>query len=71
MMIVNKKKEASERLIVKLPKSVAEYFRKTFPHGKRSDFVVRCILDYRHQEEIGVMEGRLREVAQKRQRREV
>ena len=65
--MVKKKKEEVERVILKLPKSVAAYFRKTFPHGKRSDFVVQCILEHQHDQEIKNMEKELRKVGKKRQ----
>ena len=60
------KKEPIERLIIKVPKSVADYFRATFPHGNRSDFVAECILDYKRKREIEEMENRLRKVQKKR-----
>lgn len=59
--------EQIERLIIKIPRSLAEYFRKTFPHGKRSDFVVKCIQDYKKRQEIAEMEEQLRAVGKDRQ----
>lgn len=59
--------EQIERLIIKIPKSLAAYFRKTFPHGKRSDFVAQCIKDYRKKQEIAELENRLRTVGKGRQ----
>ncbi len=59
--------EQIERLIIKIPKSLATYFRKTFPHGKRSDFVAQCILDYQKKQEIAEMEDKLRSVGKIRQ----
>ncbi len=66
--MVKQPKETIERLIVKLPKSLAEYFRSTFPHGKRSDFFAECIKDYRLKREIEEMENKLRAVNKKRQK---
>ena len=62
-----KNKETIERMVIKIPKSVADYFRNTFPHGKRSDFVAQCILDYKHKREIENMEDELRKAGKKRQ----
>ena len=59
--------EQIERLIIKIPKSLATYFRKTFPHGKRSDFVAQCILDYQKKQEIAEIEDKLRTVGKIRQ----
>lgn len=66
--MVKQPKETIERLIVKLPKSLAEYFRSTFPHGKRSDFFTECIKDYQLKREIEEMENKLRVVNKKRQK---
>ncbi|MCB9798416.1 hypothetical protein H6758_01690 [Candidatus Nomurabacteria bacterium] len=63
----SKAEESIERLTIKLPKSLASYFRKAFPHGKRSDFVARAILDYKHKQEIQSMEDELRAVSKERQ----
>lgn len=51
-----------ERVTLKLPKQVAVYFRKAFPHGKRSDFVAECIRRYQRDQEIRVIEDELRTV---------
>ena len=59
--------EQIERLIIKIPKSLAAYFRKAFPHGKRSDFVAQCIIDYRKKQEIAEMEEYLRAAGKGRQ----
>jgi len=56
-----------ERMVIKIPKNVADYFRETFPHGRRSEFVAQCILDYKHKREIESMEEELRQVGKKRQ----
>ena len=64
---MKKSEEQIERLIVKIPKSLAAYFRKTFPHGKRSDFLVQCILDYKQKREIEDIEEKLRQVSKKRE----
>ena len=60
-------KDSIERLVIKIPKNVASYFRFAFPHGKRSEFVAKCILDYKHHEETRQMEEELREAAKNRQ----
>jgi hypothetical protein len=62
-----RKKEPVERVTIKLPRSMAQYFRKAFPHGKRSDFVQDCITEYRHSQEVKDMEEALRAVTKKRQ----
>lgn len=54
--------EPIERIIIKIPKSVATYFRKAFPHGKRSAFVARKILEHKHEEEVGQIEKELRKL---------
>lgn len=59
--------ETIERVTLKLPKSVAMYFRKAFPHGRRSDFVAQCILKFKHDQEVRAMEEELRRVRKKRQ----
>lgn len=61
------KSEPIERVTLKLPKSVATYFRKAFPHGRRSDFVAKCILHHKHEQEVMEMEKELRKVSKKRQ----
>lgn len=61
-------KESIERLIVKIPKSLAEYFRANFPHGKRSEFFAECIKEYQLKKEIEEMEKKLRVVNKKRQK---
>ena len=60
-------KNTIERVVIKIPKEVADYFRSTFPHGKRSEFVARCILDHKHDQEVKKMEKELFEGAKKRQ----
>jgi len=60
-------KNPVERVVLKLPKEVAEYFRKTFQPGKRSNFVAQCILDYQKKEKIKKMEDHLRQAGKKRQ----
>lgn len=55
-------KEKIERVVLKLPQSVADYFRKSFPHGKRSSFLAKCILDYKHDSEVRKIEEELREI---------
>ncbi len=51
--------EGVERVTLKLPKSVAAYFRKTFPHGQRSEFVVECLNRFRREAEIKTIEDEL------------
>lgn len=65
--MMKKEKEQIERLTLKLPKSIAEYFRKSFPHGKRSDFVASCILRHKHDSEVKMIENELRKVNKHRQ----
>lgn len=69
-MIARKKEQndSIERLIIKLPKSLATYFRNAFAHGKRSEFIAKCILEHKHQLEIKEMEEKLRAVVKKRQK---
>jgi len=57
---MKKKQEEIVRLTLKLPKPVADYFRKTFPHGARSEFVIRCIGEYQHKKSIENIEDGLR-----------
>lgn len=59
--------EPIERLIIKVPKSLAAYFRKAFPHGRRSAFVAECIRNYQKNQEIGEMENKLRQLTKQRQ----
>lgn len=61
------KDETIERVTLKLPKSVAAYFRKAFPHGQRSNFVAECILKHKHQAEVEKIEKELRKVGKVRQ----
>ena len=64
---MTKEKEKIERVVLKLPKSVADYFRQTFKHGKRSNFVAKCILKHKHDAEVKEMESKLRKAAKNRQ----
>lgn len=66
-MIKKAEKEKIERVTLKLPKSIADFFRKEFPHGKRSEFVAKSLLEYKHQKEIDSMEEKLKKVGKKRQ----
>jgi hypothetical protein len=59
--------ETIERVTLKLPKSLAEYFRSAFPHGQRSKFVAECILEHKHNAEVEQMDTELRKVGQVRQ----
>ncbi len=61
------KNEHIERVTLKLPKKIAEYFRKAFPHGKRSDFVAGCILRYQKEQEVAAIEEELEGIGRERQ----
>ncbi len=61
------KKEPVERVVLKLPSSIAKYFRESFPHGKRSEFVVEKILEHKHQLKVKKIEEELRAVNKERQ----
>lgn len=54
--------EPIDRIVIKLPKSLAAFFRKAFRHGRRSEFVANCIRRYQREQEIAAMEDDLREV---------
>jgi hypothetical protein len=54
--------ENRERVVVKLPKEVAAYFRKEFNRGKRSEFVTSCILRHRQEKEVALIEEDLQSV---------
>lgn len=58
--------ESIERVTLKLPKKVAEYFRKAFPHGQRSDFVAKCILEHKREQEVKTIENELRDIGNER-----
>lgn len=66
-MVKLDKKEKIERIDIKIPKSVAETFRSLFPHGQRSNFVARCILDYKQELEVKKIEEELRKAGRSRQ----
>jgi hypothetical protein len=55
-----------ERVVIKLPKSLADYLRKEFPHGKRSEFLAKCIARHEHEKKVAATEEELRQVAKKR-----
>ncbi len=57
-----KEKEKIERVVLKLPKSVTDYFRKTFPHGKRSKFLVDCLEKYKHDSEVKKIEEEFNDI---------
>ena len=61
-----KTKEKIERVILKLPASVASYFRTAFPHGKRSDFLAECILQHKRENEVKKIEDEFREISKHR-----
>ena len=54
--------EPIDRIVIKLPKSLAAFFRKAFRHGQRSEFVANCIRRFQREQEINTMENELREV---------
>lgn len=60
-------KEKIERMVIKIPQSVADYFRKTFPHGSRSEFISDCIIEYKKKKEIANVEEQLKIARKKRQ----
>ena len=62
-----KSQETIERMVIKIPKTIADYFRETFPHGKRSDFVAQCILKYKNDQEVKALESQLKKVGSRRQ----
>lgn len=64
-MAKTNKSEAVERVTIKIPKSLADYFRKTFPHGKRSDFVADCIMKYRRDQATSEIENEFRDISKK------
>lgn len=68
-MVKTKKDQSDsiERVIIKIPKSLATYFRSAFPHGKRSEFLAKCILDYKHEMEVKEVEEKLKSAIKKRQ----
>lgn len=66
-MTKTNKKDAIERVVIKIPKDLADYLRKAFPHGKRSEFLAECIKDYKNKREIEDMEEKLRSASKKRQ----
>lgn len=54
--------EEVERVTLKLPKNIAAYFRKTFPHGKRSEFVAECIKQFKKDQEVKLIEDELKKI---------
>ncbi|MFH1292352.1 MAG: hypothetical protein ABIH87_04125 [bacterium] len=66
--MIKEKKETIERLVVKVPKGVADYFREVFHHGDRSKFVIRCILEHKHDQEVKKIDKELRASGKKRQK---
>lgn len=56
-----------ERVVLKIPKTIADYFRYAFPHGQRAKFFIDCILNYKKEQEVMEMENKLRLVGKKRQ----
>lgn len=58
--------EPIDRVVIKLPKTLALFFRANFKHGQRSLFVANCIRKFQHDQEITQMEENLRGVHQPR-----
>jgi len=56
-----------ERVTLKLPKKWADYFRQTFPHGKRSQFVTDCLKRFKRDREVVSLEEELRDIGKERQ----
>ena len=56
-----------ERLILKVPRSVAVYFRSAFRHGERSVFFERCIAAHQRDSKVRVLEETLRRARAERQ----
>ncbi len=54
--------EHKERLVIRLPSDIAEFFRQHFKHGERSKFVAQCIRDYMKKEKIRKIEKNLRQI---------
>jgi len=60
-------KDKIERVVIKIPREVADYLRQTWPHGKRSEYIARCILGHKHEQEVKKMEDALRQAGKNRQ----
>ncbi|MBI2444208.1 MAG: hypothetical protein HYV42_03140 [Candidatus Magasanikbacteria bacterium] len=58
--------EPIERVTLKLPKSIATYFRQAFGHGRRSEFVANCLRRHRQEREVAALEEDLRGIGGKR-----
>lgn len=56
-----------ERVTLKLPAKEAEYFRRQFPHGQRSQFVIDCLKRYRKEKEVAEIEEELMAIGKERQ----
>lgn len=67
MAKIKENRSRIERVTLKLSKSVAEYFRQAFPHGKRSGFVADCLKRHRREQEIKAIEEELRSIGRERQ----
>jgi len=59
------KNDKIERVTIKIPKSLADYFRKAFPHGKRSEFVAGCIRRYEKEQAVKNIEDEFRDIGKK------
>lgn len=67
MLKIKEKETKIERVTLKLPKKWADYFRQTFPHGKRSQFVVECLKRFKRDQEVASLEEELRDIGKERQ----
>ena len=54
--------EPVDRVVIKLPRPLAAFFRKNFKHGQRSTFVASCIEEFQQKHELKTMETELSEV---------
>ena len=54
--------EPIERVVIKIPKSLAEYLRETFRHGQRSEFLTKCIREHQNAQNVRGIEEELRSV---------
>lgn len=54
--------EPVDRVVIKLPKTLALFFRKNFKHGQRSLFVANAIRHFQREQELKTMEDDLNNV---------
>lgn len=64
---IKQNKDKIERVVIKIPREVADYLRQTWPHGQRSEFIARCILEHKHEQAVKKMEDDLRQAGKSRQ----